>query len=75
MEKSIITHDTKGDVKHLEGREVYWLQTPESTGGSYSSVCCTIYHPGGRAKPAHSHAKGEGNGIYRFRDRKSQDWR
>lgn len=59
MDHSIITHETRGDVKHLEGRDVYWLQLPSHTGSKYSSVCCTVYHPGGRAKPAHSHAKGE----------------
>lgn len=59
MEKSIITHESKGDVKHFDGRDVFWLQTPETTGGSYCSVCTVTYFPGARAKPAHAHDKGE----------------
>ena len=59
MEKSIFTHETRGDVKHFEGRDVFWLQTPESTGGKYSSVCVVSYDPGARAKPAHAHDNGE----------------
>ncbi len=59
MNHSIITHETLGDVKHLEGRDVYWLQLPLYTGAKYSSACCVIYQPGDRSKPAHSHAFGE----------------
>ena len=59
MEKGIVTHDSMGDVKQMDGRTVYWLQTPESTGGQYSSICTCIYDPGARAKPAHSHPHGE----------------
>jgi len=43
----------------MKGRTVYWLQTPETTGGSYSSVCTCVYEPGARAFPAHSHPNGE----------------
>ena len=59
MTHSIFTHESLGDVKHFEGRDVYWLQTPEVTGGKYSSVCMVIYDPGARAKPAHAHDNGE----------------
>ncbi|MEL7603394.1 MAG: cupin domain-containing protein [Bacillota bacterium] len=59
MDRSLITHETRGDVKHLNGRDVYWLQTPQYTNGKYSSVCCVIYQPGNRSIPAHSHASGE----------------
>jgi mannose-6-phosphate isomerase-like protein (cupin superfamily) len=49
------------DAKKIDmmGRDVYWLQTPETTGGKYNSVCTVIYKPGARAKPAHGHDNGE----------------
>jgi len=59
MEKGLVTHISRGDVKHFDGRDVFWLQTPEVTGGKYSSVCYVTYEPGARAKPAHAHDKGE----------------
>ncbi len=59
MEKGIVTHESMGDIKQMDGRVVSWLQTPESTNGQYSSVCTCVYDPGARAKPAHSHPNGE----------------
>lgn len=59
MDYSIFTHESRGDVKHFDGRDVFWLQTPEVTGGKHSSVCTVTYFPGARAKPAHAHDKGE----------------
>ena len=52
-------HERDGDVKQMKGRSVCWLQTPETTGGRYSSVCTVVYEPGARAKPAHAHDNGE----------------
>lgn len=59
MEEGIITVEEDCKVQHLPGRDVIWMQTPESTGGKYTSVCTCVYYPGGRAKPAHSHVNGE----------------
>ncbi len=59
MEKTLITHERDGQEKRFEGRTVYWLQTPQMTGGRYSSVCTCVYEPGARAYPAHSHPDGE----------------
>ena len=59
MDSGYITHEKNGDVTHLPGRDVIWLQKPETTGGKYTSVCTCIYEPGGRAYPGHSHPNGE----------------
>jgi quercetin dioxygenase-like cupin family protein len=48
-----------GDVKHLNGRDVYWLQTPIYTNGKYSSVCCVNLPARQPVDSAHSHASGE----------------
>ncbi|WP_159456493.1 cupin domain-containing protein [Intestinibacillus massiliensis] len=52
-------HERDGQRKEMGGRSVYWLQTPQQTGGHYSSVCTVVYDPGARAKPAHAHDNGE----------------
>lgn len=59
LDKKIATHERDGEAKKFDGRTVYWLQTPETTGGQYSSVCTCVYEPGARAYPAHSHPNGE----------------
>ncbi len=60
MERGLVTNERNGDIKVFEGsRTVNWLQTPESTGGQYCSVCTCTYEPGKRAYPAHSHPAGE----------------
>ena len=59
MKTGWITHEQDGDSKDMGGRVVHWIQTPESTGGKYSSVCTCVYDPDARAKPAHSHPNGE----------------
>ncbi len=63
MEKGIITHVSKGDVRHLPGRDAISLQTPESTGGQYMTVSTTYYQPGSKAAPAHIHPQGEETGY------------
>lgn len=72
---NVATHERNGEEKQFDGRVVNWLQTPETTGGRYSSVCTCIYDPGARAYPAHSHQKGEetifvisGNGKVKIGD-------
>ncbi|GHT85963.1 hypothetical protein FACS18947_5360 [Bacteroidia bacterium] len=55
----LVIEERDGLKKELKGRVVNWLQTPESTGGKYSSVCIVEYEPGARAKPAHAHDNGE----------------
>ncbi|MDO4961089.1 MAG: cupin domain-containing protein [Eubacteriales bacterium] len=66
MEKGIITHLSRGDSKQLPGREPVWLQTPESTGGKYMSVCVCTYEPGTCVLPAHDHPHGEETGYVAF---------
>lgn len=56
---NVYAHERDGSMKQLDGRQVYTVQTPESTGGKYSSILLTIYEPGARAKPAHAHDNGE----------------
>ena len=56
---NLLINERDADKKELEGRTVYWLQTPETTGGRYNSVCTVVYDPGARAYPAHAHDKGE----------------
>jgi len=52
--------DEKNGTKvKAAGRLINWLQTPETIGGKYSSVCTVVYEPHARAKPAHSHLYGE----------------
>ncbi len=63
MEKGIITHVERGDKRELPGRDAIWLQTPESTGGKYMSVCTTFYQPGTKVLPVHSHPQGEETGY------------
>lgn len=63
MEKGLVTHLSRGDVRHLEGRDAIWLQTPETTGGSGMSVSTTLYQPGVTVLPAHSHPYGEESGY------------
>lgn len=63
MEKGIITHIKNADKKELPGRDAIWVQTPESTGGKYMSVCTTFYQPGTKVLPAHSHPYGEETGY------------
>ena len=41
------------------GRLITWMQTPETTGGQYCSVCSVRYDPGEKMRPAHAHDKGE----------------
>lgn len=55
----IATHEREGRSNELAGRVVNWLQTPETTGCKYNSVCIVTYDAYARAKPAHSHADGE----------------
>ena len=52
MEKGLYTHISKGDIKHLPGRDAIWLQTPETTGGKYTTVSTTFYQPGVKVAPA-----------------------
>ena len=59
MKDSLVSTENEGDLKKFEGRDVIWVQTPEHTGGQYSSVCIVIYKPGARAYPSHSHPYGE----------------
>ena len=56
---NLCINERDGDKKEFEGRQVYWLQTPETTGGKYSSICTVSYDPGAKAKPAHAHDNGE----------------
>lgn len=63
MEKGIVTHIKNGDKRELPGRDAIWVQTPESTGGKYMSVCTTFYQPGTKVLPAHSHPHGEETGY------------
>ena len=63
MEKGLCTHISKGNVKHLPGRDAIWLQTPETTGGKYTTVSTTFYQPGVKVAPAHSHPYGEETGY------------
>lgn len=63
MEKGLCTHVSKGDVKNLPGRDAIWLQTPETTGGNYTTVSTTFYQPGVKVAPAHSHPYGEETGY------------
>ncbi|MCD8082268.1 MAG: cupin domain-containing protein [Clostridiales bacterium] len=56
---NIYKHERDGTPKRLDGRTVYTVQTPELTGGKYSSVLVTVYDPGAKAKPAHAHDDGE----------------
>lgn len=63
MEKGIITHIDRADHRLLPGRESIWMQTPETTGGKYMSVCACIYEPGTKVLPAHAHPKGEESGY------------
>lgn len=55
----LLTNERDGVKRELDGRTVYWLQTPETTGGKYNSVCTVVYDPGARACPAHAHDNGE----------------
>lgn len=45
---NVYAHERDGSMKQLDGRQVYTVQTPESTGGKYSSILLTIYEPGAR---------------------------
>ena len=36
---NLCIHERDGEKKVFDGRQVYWLHTPEKTGGSYSSIC------------------------------------
>lgn len=56
---SLVIGEEEGIRNVLKGRIVNWLQTPETTGGQYNSVCVVEYEPGARAKPAHAHDNGE----------------
>ena len=59
MQKKLVAHERDGEKTVFDGRTVFWIQTPETTGGKYSSVCTCVYDPGARAYPAHSHPDGE----------------
>ena len=54
---NLCIHERDGEKKVFDGRQVYWLHTPEKTGGRYSSICTVSYDPGAKAKPAHAHDK------------------
>lgn len=56
---NVYAHENDSDIRQLDGRRVYTVQTPDTTGGKYSSTLITIYEPGARAKPAHAHDNGE----------------
>ena len=56
---NLLAHEENMFKKQMPGRTVTWVQTPETTGGQYSSICITVYEPGARAKPAHAHDNGE----------------
>ncbi len=56
---NLLAHEKTMFKKQMPGRTVTWVQTPETTGGQYTSVCVTEYEPGARAKPAHAHDNGE----------------
>lgn len=56
---NLCSNERDGEKRDMNGRRVYWLQTPQKTGGMYSSVCTVVYEPGARAKPAHAHDHGE----------------
>ena len=57
--KTLVNNESEGTLKQFDGRQVIWVQTPETTGGQYCSECICIYEPGARAYPAHSHPAGE----------------
>ena len=59
LEQKLVIREGEGERRQFDGRVVEWLQTPQRTGGRYSSVCVCVYEPGKRAKPAHSHPNGE----------------
>lgn len=56
---NLVANQRDGKISEMPGRRVYWMQTPETTGGQYNSLCTVIYEPGAKAKPAHAHDNGE----------------
>ena len=73
----LISYVNEGVVEEVStpGEDLKWFQTPEMTGGRYTSICRDIYEPGCGARRGHSHDHGEetiyiarGTGVARVGD-------